>query len=301
MCSWIRNLLVQPQDDPTTDSVPPIPQAPQALPDPPPSATPNPAPSRGLEISETAVDGTKPPTEEETMHPVPEEKKKVIDQVLSVFETGSSEPSYSKVVFLDDGAGITYGKHQSTDGGGALDQIVMKYIDYGGKYADELRQYLPLLADDETTKANPDDLPKSVKELMNLLQAAGEDPLMQAAQDKVFDEHYWDPAISQAWDMGLTLPLSWLVCYDSTIHSGSNGIARIRKRFAALPPSRGGDEKRWTKAYLEARRAWLASHPNPVVQNTVYRIDSMLQLIEDDNWMLDVPFILLKPKRMING
>ena len=228
------------------------------------------------------------------------DKKRIIQSILSVFETGKTEPDYGSVVVLDDGAGITYGKHQSTDGGeSSLDKVVLRYIDLGGDLASQLSEYLPMLADDATTQATPGNIPLWVQDLMNLLVQAGKDPVMHRAQDEVFDEHYWAPAASQAEAMQLMYPLSWLVCYDSTIHSGVNGIARIRKRFPESPPSGGGDEKAWTKAYLQARRDWLASHSNPVVQNTVYRIDAMLDMVEADNWNLDTPIDIKKPRARV--
>ena len=227
------------------------------------------------------------------------EKKRVIQSILSVFETGSVEPDYGAVCVLKDGAGITYGKHQSTDGGDALDLIIMRYIDKEGEYADILSTYLPMLDKNDTSKVDPDNLPSWVKELMNILHDAGSDPIMQACQDAIFDIHYWTPAMSQAMDMKLEYPLSWLICYDSTIHSGPAGVSRIRRRFPESPPSGGGNEKEWVIAYLDARRKWLASNSNPVVQNTVYRIDAMLDMVADDNWNLNTPLSIEKPKAII--
>jgi len=44
------------------------------------------------------------------------------------------------------------------------------------------------------------------------------------------------------------------------------------------------------KAYLNARKAWLAGNSNPIVQKTVYCQDAIIELIKTDNWGLKLPF-----------
>ena len=55
-------------------------------------------------------------------------QKHAIDCVLSIFETGRvpTAASYSTCTILADGAGISYGKHQSTDRAGSLDLVVKR-------------------------------------------------------------------------------------------------------------------------------------------------------------------------------
>lgn len=247
--------------------------------------------------SEEASDTEEWQEEEVVMSiPISLEHKRVIQSILSVFETGKVDGDYGAAIVLQDGAGISYGKHQSTDRSDSLDAIVYRYADLGGRYSGDLARYLPQLEEDATALVDPENLPVWVRELMGLLTEAGRsDVLMQKAQDQIFDELYWSPAVDQAMAMKLVLPLSWLVVYDSTIHSGVHGVATIRRRFPQVPPSRGGDEKEWVKAYLNARRSWLAGSSKAAVQATVYRIDSMLQLVQENNWDLQTPLTLRKP------
>jgi chitosanase len=82
------------------------------------------------------------------------------------------------------------------------------------------------------------------------------------------------------------------VIYDTCIHSGPGGVANIRARFPEASPARGGDEKAWISAYIRARRAWLLSHPNPIVQKTVYRMDALEELVKKDCWDLKTPLVV---------
>lgn len=231
---------------------------------------------------------------------ISDDAERMIKCIVNTFETGKPEGDYGLAVLLHDNAGITYGRSQATDGGGGLDAIVYRYLDLGGgAHGDALRPYLERLDSDETAKVDPAKPPKWVKDLMALLSDAGDDPLMQRAQDEVFDENYWLPAAHQAQAMQLTDPLSWAVVYDSTIHSGPRGVGRIRRLFPEMPPSRGGDERAWTRAYVAARYAWLASHPWHAVRQTVYRMRSFQDLIDKDAWQLESPVRLLKPRRTI--
>jgi len=221
-------------------------------------------------------------------------QKRVIDCVLSIFETGRvpSPQSYQTCSILADGAGISYGKHQSTDRGGSLDKIVDLYIQRQGKHATDLIQFSQKLALNETSKVDPTNPPSWAKHLMGILKLAGADPVMQECQDAVFDSDYWIPAVGHATSLGLQTALGHLVVYDTCIHSGPGGIAIIRARFPEAPPAKGGDEKAWIRAYIAARKTWLAGNKNPLVQKTVYRMDALNELVKSGNWDLNSPLVV---------
>lgn len=220
-----------------------------------------------------------------------EEGKRAIQAIVNVFETGRAAGDYAAATILRDGAGISYGRSQATDAGGNLDAIVHRYFDLGGRYAPQLAPFVPRLAANETARVDPASPPDWCRELLRLLRAAGsEDETMRRAQDQIFDEAYWVPAVQHCESMRLVHALSWAIVYDTCIHSGPGGVPRMRARFAEVPPSRGGEEKGWAKAYVKARREWLASSPNALVRKTTYRMDTFDQLISQDRWELTVPF-----------
>lgn len=215
-----------------------------------------------------------------------------VKAITSVFETGKPEGDYSAVAILDDGAGISYGRHQATDRSGTLDLIVEAYVRSEGHYAKEIAQYVARLrADESVAAATPP--PLWLKQLMWLLYQAGNDPAMREAQDSVFDSQYFVPATELCDSLKLKLPLSAACVYDCCIQSGFGGVSRIRKRFAELPPSKGGDEREWVKAFTYSRHVWLSWHRSKAVRTSAYRTDALLFLIKNSNWELDLPIIVL--------
>ena len=219
--------------------------------------------------------------------------RKAIDAVLSIFETGKlpSAAAYATCTVLKDGAGISYGKHQCTDKAGSLDLVVKRYIELGGAQAAALGKYLPQLATNESTKVDPaGPFPAWLTDLIAVLKVAGKDPVMQQAQDEVFDEVYFAPAVQRAAGYGLTTALGLLTVYDTCIHSGPGRVATHAQAVKEPAPKAGGDEKRWVTEYIGVRRAWLGASSNALVQRTVYRMDALIALIRADNWDLRTPF-----------
>lgn len=228
------------------------------------------------------------------------EQRHTIDCVVSIFETGRvpTAASYSTCSILNDGAGISYGKHQCTDKAGSLDLVCKRYIELGGQQAGPLKEYMNYIATNESAKFNnvTANYPAWLNSLISLLKSAGSDPLMKQAQDEVFDKNYWLPAVNHCNEIGLKTPLAHLVIYDTCIHSGPGRVSSLRQKFPEASPSRGGDEKAWVLAFLNARRAWLAANSNPLVQKTVYRIDAMLEIAKANNWDLNTPLTVRKVK-----
>ena len=208
-------------------------------------------------------------------------QKRLMERIINVFETGSEDGDYSNISIYHDGPHdirqITYGRSQTTEYGN-LRRLVQDYVNAGGQFSQQLRPYADRVGSSPLTDN---------AEFKNLLRRAGrEDPVMRRTQDRFFDEVYFRPAMRWADQNGFVLPLSGLVIYDSIIHSGSV-LWVIRNMFPESPPAAGGNEKAWTKAYVNARHRWLRSHPRPAVQDTIYRTQCFKREVQRENWDLN--------------
>lgn len=205
------------------------------------------------------------------------QQKRICEQVINVFETGSAQGNYSAIARFDDGPNrirqVTYGRSQTTEYG-KLHDLVKRYTESVGQLSEKLKPFIDKigitpLVDDQA--------------FLDLLKEAGKDPVMQRVQDEFFDERYYQPAIKWAAKNGFTLPLSALVIYDSFIHSGSIPEF-LRNRFPAKTPANGGNEKDWITEYVDARDNWLRNHSNTLLRKTVYRTECFQREIQRGNW-----------------
>lgn len=208
------------------------------------------------------------------------QQKRICEQVINVFETGSIQGDYGAIVIFADGPHgirqVTYGRAQTTEYGN-LEELVQMYVDSHGMFSEQLWPYLPKIGVTPLINDN---------EFKRLLKDAGhKDPVMQQVQDAFFDKRYFQPAMDWADENGFTLPLSALVIYDSRIHSGSI-LPFLRKRFPEKSPAKGGKEKTWIEQYVDVRHNWLAHHDNEILRKTIYRTECFKREIARDNWDL---------------
>ncbi|MBS3780099.1 MAG: peptidoglycan-binding protein [Desulfovermiculus sp.] len=210
-------------------------------------------------------------------------QKKAAQAIVNIFETSRPLGDYSKVTLLQGDTGhLTYGRSQTTLSSGNLYLLIKRYCgSAGAELAEDLTSYLGRLEDRDVN------LDQDMK-FRRLLRDAGRDPVMQRVQDRFFDSVYWIPATSTARAIGVAQALGVGVVYDSCIHgSWSRMRDRTEERFGQVKDL---GEKGWIQRYIEVRRDWLANHSNTLLHRTVYRMDSFQELIEEDNWELELPF-----------
>ena len=219
-------------------------------------------------------------------------KKREIEQIINIFETGSAEGNYSNVTVMEgDSGGLTYGKSQTTLNSGNLYVLIKKYINfYHCKEIEDTELNTKIKALEyfflPRIKGKDQEL-NECECLKTILRWVGKnDPNMIDVQDSFFSDGYFKPALSICADLKLVYPLSLAVVYDSKIHGS---FSTVRKRFPEVPPNKGGDEKRWTIAYVKARHSWLKTR-QPPLKLTTYRMVAFEKLIEDNNWELKTPF-----------
>jgi len=209
------------------------------------------------------------------------DKKKKIQQILNVFETGKPEGDYSNVSIFHDAPGevrqITFGRSQVPQHS-HLHELMQDYIVANGKYADRFRG----INFKNFSLVNN-------KKLIEDLKLSGTDPIMREVQDKFFDKRYWEPAMKWARDNKFTFPISFLVIYDSFIHSGTIP-SYLRNRFSEKTPINGGNEVEWLRAYLNTRHNWLKNHSRKILNKTIYRTSAMINHLESKDYNLNKPF-----------
>ena len=202
-------------------------------------------------------------------------------KIIHAFETGRTTGGYDIVTVIPgDTGGLSYSWFQLSDSSNNLDLAIKKYIALGGKYAQEFKPYLNLLAKNQGAG--------SVK-LKELLRTAGSDPAMHLACDSIFMENFGAKAVQFAnTNLGLQTSLGFAIVLDSFVHSG-RVRSDIRAMFKELPPSKGGVEEIWLRAYVNARLKWLLSRKAPI-PNTRYRMDTFTLLLNTKNFNLILPF-----------
>jgi chitosanase len=211
-------------------------------------------------------------------------QKHTAKAIVNIFETGRVRGRYGAVAVLKGDTGhLSYGRSQATLGSGSLYLLLKDYCGtQNAKFASQLVPLLPRFRDKDFSL----DFDRGVRDL---LEDAGDDPVMQKTQDTFFDQGYWQPACRAAANCGLTKPLSVAVVYDSHIQGG---FSRIRKRVkGGLAVSPVMNEAAWISNFIAERKAWLSSCAAPL-PNTVYRMNEFAKLIEQNKWELELPMLV---------
>jgi chitosanase len=208
--------------------------------------------------------------------------------IIRVFETGRPRGRYDAVAVLKgDKGGVSYGVCQFTRASGRLWDLVRLYRDMRGAMANELMKWSTALM-----KRRPEldtDLP-----FRAALKRAAQDPVMRAAQERLYDEQYWAPAAKVAHSIGLVEPLSHAVMLDSTVHGSRDYIIQKADAYAGRASAAG--ERQWIPVYLEKRRAWLHGKGG-LLRKTCYRVDNLAALATAGLWALPLPLLL--PERKV--
>jgi chitosanase len=209
-------------------------------------------------------------------------QKRAAEAIVNIFETGKTLGDYARVTLLAGDPGhLTYGRSQTTLGSGNLYLLIKAYCDApDAACARKLKPYLQRLRDIDIALDRD-------SAFRTLLSEAGGDPVMQETQDAFFDRVYWMPAARAAETLGVATPLGTGIVYDSLIHGSWSAMRdRTIERHGMVNEI---GEKKWIADYVAERRNWLATHSNPLLRRTVYRMDAFAALIKADNWALAVP------------
>ena len=176
----------------------------------------------------------------------PDRVRKAAFNITAGFEGGG----YATYQNRDDGV-ISYGRFQFTLASGSLFSVVDKYLQRAtGTTADQLRSqyYEPIKARDANLRTD--------QNLKNLLVAAAPDPTMQAAQDAVATEVYWNAAMNlSAVPRNINSPLGRALLFDMAINHGLRHDMIALAEGALSLPVRGRLPDLATEKLLIARLA----------------------------------------------
>lgn len=202
-----------------------------------------------------------------------------IKEIISCWETGSSNMDYSTIYIYDDGPKgdqITIGNCITEFGN--LKELITVYLTRAKDPI--LRGYLP----------NVGKIPLAGdKAFLDALKTASKSKAWKDSYEQIYALKYTIPAQQWANDNGFKLPLSHLCILDGFVHSGGM-LMLLRKRFPEPLPIKGGSEKEWIKQYVKTRKHWLKTHSRKILNKTTYRMEDIQRAIEQDDWNLDNPF-----------
>jgi chitosanase len=188
-----------------------------------------------------------------------------IERLTTLFENDTTEFQYSYIENLHDGRGYTAGRVGFTSATGDLFDVVSEYLKVVPK--SPLSKYLKTL---ETLAKNSDGSTKGLKGFPAAWKKANSDKKLRDVQDHVAEETYFSPALSYAKSLGLTLPSSVAILYDTLIQHGDGGdpdgfgaiVDQTTTEMHGIP-SGGIGEQAWVKTFLKARRKVLEHSSDP--------------------------------------
>lgn len=192
-------------------------------------------------------------------------KKRIAMRIVSSAENSSLdwEAQYPYIEDIGDGRGYTAGIIGFCSGTGDMTEVVERYAK--ARPGNPLERFLPALravegGDAHTGLGEP---------FTRAWAKAAGDPAFRAAQDAERDALYFGPAVGQAEKDGLGA-LGQFIYYDAYVMHGEGdtegtvGFRTLRREATAQArtPARGGDEKAYLNAFLDARVAAIDKEPS---------------------------------------
>ncbi|HSD82642.1 MAG TPA: DUF4157 domain-containing protein, partial [Anaerolineae bacterium] len=176
----------------------------------------------------------------------------VANQITSIMEGGSTKGSYGALTTINDGGIISYGKHQATLSSGSLGSILNAYIaSAASANAEVIRKNI--------TRVNQKDITlKDDKTFLEALRGAAGEKEMQVAQDLIFSQGYWDPAVKAAQKGSIQSPLGFAMLYDTKIQGGMEACMKkanekCKGNIGAKVEGKAVTELDFLKAFNDAR------------------------------------------------
>lgn len=215
------------------------------------------------------------------------------EQIISTFENSTTDIQYGYAEKLDDGRGITAGRAGFTSGTSDLLMVVERYSKETANPNSPLLHFLPALkAVDGTDSTTGLDGFVGVWE-----QTSQHDPALNKAQDEVYDELYFNPAMRRAEAAGVKTAIGQLIILDTIIQHGEgddpDGLPAILQETEQLAGSPINNEVVWLQTFLSIRRKHLMNAADPDTREdwreSVSRVDALLSILKSGNLDLNPP------------
>ena len=212
------------------------------------------------------------------------QKKEIAMELVSSAENSSLDwkAQYRYIEDIGDGRGYTAGIIGFCSGTGDMLELVQAYTN--AEPDNVLAKYLPALRQVNGSASHDGLDPNFTSDWAT----AAADPVFQQAQDAERDRVYFNPAVQQAKQDGLST-LGQFIYYDAAVMHGPDGLASIRNTAIgqAQPPAQGGSETDYLNAFLAARRVEMKKE---AAHSDTSRIDTEQQVFLDNgNFDLSTP------------
>jgi len=222
-----------------------------------------------------------------------DKQRSVADKIISIFENGTTtiQYDYAEVNPGDEEHGITAGRLGFTSATG--DMLELLEDDYNvaplSDYIEELKRLNALYIENDYTLSDDPEGSMNIAYLDGLIEDWKEEskkPAFQHAQDKYLDEHYYHPALEEAREIGLALPLSALCLYDCAIQHGVEGLKEIIRSVKLPYPHTQKEEITWIKQFNKNRLEVLKN--TSYWKDSLYRVETLNDLLAAKKYFLNI-------------
>lgn len=222
-------------------------------------------------------------------------QRRIADELVSVFENGTSDLRYDYVERLDDGRGYTCGKIGFTTDGPEVRDVVAAWATL--RPNDPLGRHLPRLRELAADGSGGTD---GLAGFPADWAAAAGDPEFRRIQDEMTDRIAYGPALELAHQLGIRTALGVAILFDTAVQHGMGtdpdglpALADRATRSARGRPADGTPEQRWLTAFLAVRADTLRHAYDPdtraVWAESADRVKALRRLVDDDRHGLRPP------------
>lgn len=185
----------------------------------------------------------------------PQAWRKVIWDITGIFESG--RPGGNPAAYQNRDSGIvSYGAHQVTLASGNLGRVLALYFQNSNSPTSQALQ------NEYAARVNAiDQSLRNDTRFRDLLIQAANEPQMVQAQDDIFGEGFYNPAVAEAQRLGIRTPLGVACIYDTRIQHGAGGSTFLfgltKDKIGGMIGEKDISESSWLAVFLDEREALL--------------------------------------------